>query len=608
VFRINDIGRALGFDVASLHGDVKDRFAGRLAVFRSREAAGPQPVFPVIAQPGAGKTHLLYDFCRQTVEGGGFFVPVDLTDISDFWRLSCDSAVRTLLSEGMDGHVAAVRLVRRMLEAAEFTRLPDTQAQLARWLGALGAKLPIVLKNLVNKLSANAPGLQPGWSDAARCLVGICSDDPEVAISADRWLSAVSEGQAAPAALGLSEEATGSPPDLKKRFFALNSLMALKGGFTVLAYDQLDKALDDYQADPCSGEVPTEGWEGRVADSLALNLARARAGTRRTLVAVTSLPGVWERLADGAKTAGIPPYVFADPEHLSPVTDAAVLKALMAARLRPAFDKAPGFKPPYPCYPFPRAFFEAVNGKYPRDIFHLARNHVRHCSERGEVFEWEEEIPRPSPPLEEPPAPSPDPYGKISLLFKDALAAATGKLPPDKGDEFAWLDALEAFIRSFAAEKEGSLPAGVVIKLMKREPPRTSVIPISASLELRTGRIVSKTLHVCIIPSEHSTAFLNRLNQAVSKSKISKGNAGARLALVRATRPPSGAKTKKIYGHFLAEGGTAVTLDGIAGALMLALKEVYDWHQDKFCKWAAVTKPVTGSGFMKAELDWLAEA
>jgi hypothetical protein len=56
----------------------------------------------------------------------------------------------------------------------------------------------------------------------------------------------------------------------------------------------------------------------------------------------------------------------------------------------------------------------------------------------------------------------------------------------------------------------------------------------------------------------------------VSTAKISNGNAGANWPLSARRTPPSGKIMKKMNGNFLAERGTAVTLDGKTGALMLA--------------------------------------
>ncbi|MDR2612467.1 MAG: ATP-binding protein [Deltaproteobacteria bacterium] len=609
-FIIGDVLKAADFDVPGIHGDAKAGFARRLAALAGPGGARPGPAVPIIGAAGAGKTHLLSDFCRRTLGGGGLFVAADLTDLARFWD-SCSRAMTlSLMSEGPDGHTAAMRQARTLMASAGFDSLPTTLEAFSDWLGPLDAtRLRIVLRNLVPKLRPATSGLAPSWEDAARCIVGLNSADPEIFVTAQLWLSGEDPG-ADSEELGLSGPCQGGP---EAAFFAANSLMSLGGGFTVLAFDQLDSVLRDYTNDPGGAGPGGAGGRSRAAKEIARRLARIREVSRRTLVIVTCLGDVWSELAEAARA--VDTGLFAPATILGPLTDMEFMEAVIAARMRPVFACAPAFRPPYPAYPFPRAFFESAEGLYPRGILRLAHEHVELCLKEMRVREWEP-VPSqndggrigPDKPTGSTSVQPPVPFRHIQNRFESSLASFAGAAPPPKDADVLWLGALEAFAECFVAERRGGLPIGCTLTLAPPALPQRSAPLIHCAMEMKLSKRSSRTLHLCIIPATNALSFQSRLKLALKISGLElRPLPGVRVTALRREPVPSGPTTRTVYDLFLKKGAVMAWPPEGLFPLMLALKEVAESHPDKWEEWAAKTVPVSGSGYLAAELKWLLE-
>ncbi|MDR1039038.1 MAG: hypothetical protein LBR80_02495 [Deltaproteobacteria bacterium] len=589
VFRNSEVRAATPYDVPGINAEARRAFAKRLAELAGSHGGTRSRIMPVLAPAGAGKTHLLMEFCRKTTEAGGVFVPADLTDIDLFWRESCRASAQALLSDGPDGVPCYVRLVHALLMSAGFNSVPPDPDSLSTWLLETDADdLRKMLNNLVRKLASALTGTAPFWGDAARCVFGLSSDDRAVLHAASAWLSAGEADESSARALELENTAPG--PDAA--FFAVNSLIAATGGFTVVAYDQLDRIISH-----------AEGDRQPKADELTRRLARVQGESRRTLCVVTSLADVWSHMSHAVTRLRL--GIFEKRIPLSPLTEPDLMEELIAARMGPAFREAPGFKPPYPSYPFPRAFFEPLRGKFARDVIRAARAHVVRCSDLGTVSEWS--------PEGELRAAGPDsvqsagfPY--ISVRLGTAREKAKGRIPKDGADMDIWQEALDAVCACYAAEAAQGLSETERPVCVPRSPLRKLVPLTFSTLERRGGGTSARRLVLCIIPHSNPIAFQNRLMLAILEAAPSaRGEGSRRIVVLRGTPLPKGPQTRKKFEYFLEEGGVSAGFDGDAGSLMLAILEISKIYPDKWKEWATAEKPVTVSGFLKDDFLWLSD-
>ncbi|MDR1080859.1 MAG: hypothetical protein LBQ79_07810 [Deltaproteobacteria bacterium] len=591
VFRNADVRQASLHDVPSINGEARRSFRARIEQLHGAWEGPPMRILPLIAPAGAGKTHLLSDFCRETTAAGGLFLPVGLTDLDLFWPQSCRASAQALLGDGRNGVPPFVRLAHALLTAAEFSSIPDDPELLASFLGRLDADgLRKLLRNVVLRLSRALPSRSPNQGDAVRCLFGLASSHASVIMPASDWIATGSADEKGAAALGL----TARSPGPEAAFFAVNSLVASAGGFTVVTFDQLDRILSQ-----------SDGGRQAKADALVERLARVQALARRTLCVATSLGDVWDHVSQAVtrKRLGI----FDVRTVLGPLTDPALMEQMIAARMRDAFDSTPGFVPPYPSFPFPRAFFETLKGKFPRDVIQAAGAYLARFPKNGTVAEWPPPgtPPPPSPPGSPVPVPG-TPYREMTELFKSALAKFRGRFPLDGADAVLWQGPLEALAAFAAAESGSDLPAALRPVKAKRSSAKKLLSLTYTSIERGEDKIRRRRLMICLVPHSNAVAFQSRVKLAVIEAEATPRPVWSRrLVLLRATPPPTGQATARLCDYFVREGGVNAGFENDAGALMLALAEVQLRYPKSWREWAAAEKPVTNHGFLAADLGWL---
>jgi hypothetical protein len=645
VFRNAEVNRASPYDVPGINAEARRAFGEKLAHIQASSEGGAARILPVLAPAGAGKTHLLSDFCLKTVAAGGLFMPVDLTDLSRFWPESCRTLTEALLRDGRDGFPASVSLAHALLSLADFSSIPSDPERLASWLAEQDTeRLRKTLRNMVPKLARAIPSPAPHQGDAVRCLFALASTDSEMLPAAFSWLATGSaDDERGAAALGLQSRAPGP----EAAFFAMNSLVAGTGCFTVVTYDQLDRIISHSDG----------GGRQAKAEGLARHLARVQSRSRRTLCVVTSLGDVWNHVSEAVSRLRM--GIFDVRTVLGPLIDPAVMEQMIAARMKDAFDEAPGFVPPYPSYPFPRPFFEQYLGKFARDVLKGAREHVERCRKAGSVSEWRPDVmvitkgpsglegssgasqgqgtdqgtrpPAPAPPAPKPSPPGPDagpgprpdtaPDGtgtgpehqgfepEIARVYGAALAKFRGKVPMDAADAAAWQRPLDALAACYAAETGpgSSLPADLRPVFAPRLTTAKKLQSLTyTTLERREGRLRARKLVLSIIPHTNALAFQNRLKHIMLEADSSPRPVWSwRVVILRATPLPSGKTTKNLFDLFVKNGGVSADFRPDAGALMLALAEVQDKFPRTWKAWASSVMPVTKSGVLAADFAWL---
>ena len=549
--------------VADLHAKAKapaDRVLGRVLV-------GPS---------GVGKTHLVGQFRREVWRSGGWFVPLDVLGLTDFWRSAALSFVTALLQAMPDG--------RRQSDAvlAGVARRFKVETQVEAAFNTPNVDARRIVDLLVMALMKVDPGRALKHQDVFRALCLLRSQDLATVGLAHAWLQGYEADPAERTALGFRTP----PPAPVELVRGMSWIMALSGP-TLVALDQIDGVIDASRL-PGADDFDTAP---SLAEVLAAGLLEFHAVCDRSMTLVTCLQDSWERLQARALTPLL--QRFAPPTGLVGMNDRAAAAALVADRLAPAYAEA-GFVPPSRTWPFSDAAIAAAaaHGMMPRTLLMRCDAFRRACLAGERVTLCKDLTGTGTATVEEP-------VGDAEFDLDAARKAAD--IAPMLGDEDGGLgELLRATFDLYALEDD---PEDALDVASKGEPEQR-IPPLHGRLIFIHRDQNDRERHVCYRALQHQNAiaFQARLRAALTASGISTRIADRALLIVRRGALPSGAKTRQLFDAFLAAGGTLIDpsdadLRTFAALRDLRARAVAAGRQDRFQAWLRSGKPTRATAF-----------
>lgn len=543
---------------------------------KARAPADRAPGRVLVGQSGVGKTHLVGQFRREVWRSGGWFVPLDVLGLTDFWRSAALSFVTALLQAMPDG--------RRQSDAvlAGVARRFKVEAQVEAAFNTPNVDARRIVDLLVMALMKVDPGRALKHQDVFRALCLLRSQDLATVGLAHAWLQGYEADPAERAALGFRTP----PPAPVELVRGMSWIMALSGP-TLVALDQIDGVIDASRLPGADEFEPGPG----LAEVLSAGLLEFHTVCDRSMTLITCLQDSWERLQGRALTPLL--QRFEQPVGLVGVSDRAAAAALIAGRLTPAYAAA-GFKPPSRTWPFSETAIAgaAEHGMMPRTILMRCDAFRRACLADEAV-----------------------------ALCEDLTGSGIAAQPePIRGTEFD-LDAArqDADIAAVLDDEDGGLGellrATFDLYALEDDPEDALDVASKGEPEQRIpplhGRLIfihrdqnDRERHVCYRGLQHQNAiaFQARLRAALTASGISSRIADRTLLIVRRGALPGGTKTRQLFDAFLAAGGTLIDpsdadLRTFAALHDLRARAVAAGRQDRFEAWLRAGKPTRTTAF-----------
>ncbi|MDR1037190.1 MAG: hypothetical protein LBT40_11680, partial [Deltaproteobacteria bacterium] len=560
-------------DVPEVNRSVRESLTRNMRRLKTGRSDGPALIQPLVGQAGSGKTHILSWLRGETLREGGFFIAADLTASNKDLFLSLNRAAEDSLTYDTGE------------ERSQLGRLLDNlvaEAGVAKSLGGLGSRLPLPQPEAASALAAVSAGLlRKHMSEALRYKTVIESVFLLASAEQDDIYSAH------------AFFCTPKPTSLEA-FGGLTWLMSL-GSFTVLAMDQLDAIVSNLRTDEANKT------RRDLVHDLSIDMGSIHDHAFRTLPVLTLLEEAWQYLTNVALLSSL--GRFEHESTLSPVNDAALLERIVALRLKEAYDEI-GFTPEYPSWPFPRAFFEANEGKFPRELLKACRKHVKDCTVFRRAVPWPiiEDAGEPQVP---PPAKGDVEAGRREELLAemDAMFADVLKDFPPVAEKAFWDRTVLTYLECLALEDPAAEAAGVTVDS------RSGVLPIGRYATVTTAPPGPELiLTVVTALGNHGTRYCTILDDALRRSGVQKDLPERRLAVVRpgGTRLP-GPRTQshEAYAKLLQAGGRLAFPTPEDETELFALSEVRNRYPNSFQEWAVSRRPAGRIKLLKEELDWL---
>ncbi|GJE61008.1 helicase HerA domain-containing protein [Methylobacterium trifolii] len=532
----------------------------------------------LVGQSGVGKTHLVGQLRREAWRTGGWFVPLDVLGLTDFWRSAALSFVTALLQSMPDG--------RRQSDAvlAGVARRFNVEAQVEAAFNTPNMDARRIVDVLVKALMSVDASRALKHLDVFRALCLLRSQDFEVVGLAHAWLQGYDADPTERAAAGFKTP----PPAPVELVRGMCWIMALSGP-TLIAIDQIDGLIESSRLAAKDGLDAEAG----LAEVLAAGLLEVNIICDRSMTVVTCLEESWERLC----TRGLTPMLerFAEPTGLVGMNDKAAAAALVADRLRPAYAEA-GFEPPTELWPFnERVIAEAAAaGMMPRTLLMRCDAFRRQCLAADAITVCDTLIRVAVPSLSEPPPSEFD----LDAACRDA------DITQIRSDEDIWLGQLlrDAF-DLYALEDD---PDDALEVASKGEPDQ-KIPPLHGRLIFIHRDENDRERHVCYRALQHQNAiaFQARLRAALTASGISARIPDRGLLLVRRGPMPGGTKTRQLVDAFTAAGGVLIDPSDADLRIFVALRDLHARAQaegasDRFERWLRAQQPVVNTGFFQA--------
>ena len=544
---------------------------------RARKPADRVPGQVLVGPSGVGKTHLVGQIRQEVWRSGGWFVPLDVLGLTDFWRSAALSFVTALLQTMPDGRrqsdAVLAGVARRFKVEREVEIAFNTPKMDARRI------VDVLVKALMSVDASRALK----HLDVFRALCLLRSQNLTVVALAHAWLQGYDADPAERANLGF----TTPPPAPVELVRGMGWIMALSGP-TLVAVDQIDGLIESSRLAAEDG-IDAEAGLSQV---LAAGLLEVHLICDRSMTVVTCLEESWERLDARA----LKPMLgrFTEAQTLRSVTERAAAAALVTSRLRPAYEEA-GFTPAYATWPFSSdALAEAAaGGMMPRSLLMKCDAFRRRCLASGEASVCQSLVDKVAVRVQ-----PPRPVG-----FDLPAAAGKADIAGIRGDDDTWLGQLlrDAF-DLYALEDD---PDDDLDVASKGEPDQ-KIPPLHGRLIFIHREENDRERHVCYRALQHQNAiaFQARLRAALTASGISTRISDRDLLLVRRGAMPGGAKTKQLVDAFTAAGGTLIDpsdedLRVFVGLRDLRAKAQAEGRLDEFERWLRAEQPVAGTRFFE---------
>ncbi|GJD44201.1 hypothetical protein AFCDBAGC_2066 [Methylobacterium cerastii] len=548
------------------------------ALQRAKKPADRMPGQVLVGPSGVGKTHVVGQIRQEVWGSGGWFVPLDVLGLTDFWRSAALSFVTALLQTMPDGR----RQSDAVLAGVARRFKVEKQVEVAFNTPKMDARR--IVDVLVKALMSVDMGRALKHLDVFRALCLLRSQNLTVVALAHAWLQGYDADPTERAALGF----TTPPPAPVDLVRGMCWIMALSGP-TLVAVDQIDGLIESSRL---AAEDGIEAEAG-LAQVLAAGLLEVHLVCDRSMTVVTCLEESWDRLDARALT----PMKgrFTEAQTLRGMTDQAAAAALIVGRLQPAYAEA-DFAPSFPTWPFSDGAIAAAatGGLMPRTLLMKCDAFRRHCLASGKVTICETLIDRPETEVEPlPPA-----------AFDLAAMAAQADIASIAGDEDTWLgQLLRDTFDLYALEDD---PDDALDVVSKGEPDQ-KIPPLHGRLIFIHREENDRERHVCYRALQHQNAiaFQARLRAALTASGISARIADRELLLVRRGPMPGGAKTKQLVEAFIAAGGKPIAPSDDDLRVFVGLRDLRTRAQvagtsDTFERWLRAEKPIARTAFFEA--------
>ncbi|KQT57618.1 AAA family ATPase [Methylobacterium sp. Leaf456] len=531
----------------------------------------------LVGQSGVGKTHLVGQLRQEAWRRGGWFVPLDVLGLTDFWRSAALSFVTALLQTMPDG--------RRQSDAvlAGVARRFHVEEQVEAAFNTPNIDARRIVDVLVQALMRVDASRALKHLDVFRALCLLRSQDFGVVGLAHAWLQGYEADPAERAALGFRTP----PPAPIELVRGMCWIMALSGP-TLIAIDQIDGIIETSRL---AAEDGIEAEAG-LAEVLAAGLLELNIVCDRSMSVVTCLEESWARLS----ARSLQPMLqrFGELKVLVGMNEREAALALVAGRLAPAYAAA-GFAPPFPTWPFTeRAIAEAAaSAMMPRTLLMRCDAFRRRCLAVGAATVCDSLVAAPT-------AVAPQ---QVTKDFDLAAACRSADIAGIHGDDESWLgQVLRDAFDLYALEDD---PDDALDLASKGEPDQ-KMPPLHGRLIFIHRNENDRERHVCYraLPHQNAIAFQARLRAALTASGISSRIPDRALLIVRRGAMPSGAKTKQLLDAFAAAGGRLLDpsdddLRVFVGLRELRSKAEAEGAADRFVGWLRAEQPLMGTGFFR---------
>ena len=600
VARLDGVWRDPVADVPKLHAQQRSEVTHRLEALSAAPAGqhGSQLGLVYVGNPGAGKTHFLSFVRRQAFARGLHFVLVDMTDVRDFWSTLVLGYLDSLGRPSVGNRTQLQLVLQRFVELGVSVTNPDLDFAKGGLLAAvdlLAAKDPGILKaatdDVLNGLHRSkycAPADVQSHQNVVRALFLLNSRDFEVSSIGHTWLQGVTIDEVESHRFGIKHTKETHRALLK----GISWCMSLAAP-SVLAFDQLDAIVAEQDlaaGNPASVESDEQQKVAlSIIEGIAGGLAAVIDQTTRTLPVLTALNRTWMVLQERGLQAH--KDRFQDPPMvLRPIERSEIALSMVEARLSAAYQCI-GFQPAYPSWPFQPAFFDSLEGAFPRQVLQKCDEHKRFCAAKNEVIElgWTEK----QIIVEAPPATRSTTSGFDELLQK--VKAEPSLLEEEQEDALG-----ELVLRGCELLLKEARPPADVDHLVDADFSGNKRFP---SLHARV-RIVyhdqgDREEHVClrVLQRTNPMSYKARLSAAMTAAGIDRDLPFRKLIIIRATPAMSGPKTAELTRQFEKRGGLILGITESDAARLKLLADLDRSKKPGFPDWLRERRPISRLAF-----------
>ena len=548
---LDEVWRKQLFHIQGLQAAAGRELADKLARFGRSPSAPPPLGIALLGPTGSGKSHLLSALRKAAHDRGQFFVLVDMTDVANFEATLALGTLRSLCQPDADGRPQWRGLMDQL-----FAEYADTTLR-AEGVDALRGSRPpgLIMRcdRLIEAIMRRHVHDANRSADVLRGFLLFCSEQEDVADLGESWLSGVGVSREDAELHGFGH-AREQPSSIFRGLMWLLSLVRP----TLLALDEIDSIIAEHEVPPArridepapdsrSGTAPPDSRSGTTPPSalgLSAGIARLLDTSWRAQIVVACREETWSVL-DRRSPVSLQGR-FEAPVLLRPLSDATVLRSLVAVRLQQAY-RATGFSPPYPCYPFHDEFFAEMAGTAPRELYKRCDNHRRECLRVRRVVPTGTAFPLPSKEELEP----------IQRRFEALLLQAPVERLLSDEDEQALGSMLESACLALV-QYENPTRADTDVGIDLRLPGRLGHEALHARVRLMLRADADRERHYSFrfIQKSSDRAFQVRLAAAMTAAGIGRCIGHTRLAVLRVGAPPNAAGSERLVTELRSRGGS----------------------------------------------------
>jgi hypothetical protein len=307
---------------------------------------------------------------------------------------------------------------------------------------------------------------------------------------------------------------------------------------------------------------------------------------------LTIFADTWEKLNQSPYYSNIITKNFDSVLALSPISDPKQIENMVFKILNTAYEEF-NLIPPYPTWPFPKAFFKSMEGQFPRQILNQVNDYLMDCKRRKKVLEW---------PGDDSPIISVS--SKVHERFTQLIANTNVEQFKDKNEEILfWHKGLIAFAKCIEAENK-NLPNGYYFELeyIKKINLKKPFAYVKIILSDKNGSH-GQTLSIWANLQDKARAFQSRLKEAITSSGLNIKRKDLKLALIHFANHPKGKVTQDLWDKFCNQGGIDSRPENKEIAHIYAIKTILEeFPEHEWTEWASNEKPTQYSEFLRTEM------